>query len=206
MRNLKAYISILLLAVAFAATAAGKETAESVLDGLRAKITGSPSVEAVFTINGGQGPVQGSLIMSGSKYTMTTPQMRAWFDGRTQWAMMMSSKEVNISQPDRNDLMATNPFAILTAHKDYYKARLMKGTSGMQRVELIPSDRTSVISQILVTVNQRTGWPTALDVVFDDGRKISVRIDSMTAGAKKRDSVFTYNPKEYPAFEIVDLR
>ena len=109
MKNLKSYIFILLAIVATTASAAKSVTAESILDGLRSRIVGAPSVEAVFTINGGDGPVQGSVILAGSSYTMITPQMRAWFDGRTQWTLINSSKEVNVTEPDRSELMSTNP-------------------------------------------------------------------------------------------------
>lgn len=206
MKNLKSYIFILLAIVATTASAAKSVTAESILDGLRSRIVGAPSVEAVFTINGGDGPVQGSVILAGSSYTMTTPQMRAWFDGRTQWTLINSSKEVNVTEPDRSDLMSTNPFAILTAHKDFYTARRLPDAGGMQRVELVPRDRTSAVSDFVISVNPRTGWPTALEISFDDGRKISVRIDRMSAGTAKAASAFAFNAKDFPAYEIVDLR
>lgn len=206
MKNLKSYIFVLLALIAFTASAAKTVSAASILDGLRTKIIGAPSVESVFTINGGEGPVQGSVILSGSKYTMTTPQMRAWFDGRTQWTLLQSSREVNVSEPDRAELMSSNPFAILTAHKDYYTARRLKDAGGMQRVELVPRDRTSAISDIVVAVNPRTGWPTSLEVSFDDNRKISVRIDRMNAGNAKAPSAFAFNAKDFPGYEIVDLR
>lgn len=205
MRITKIYILLAALMTAVAA-AAKAPAAESVLDALRAKIVGAPSVEAVFTINGGDGAVQGSLIMSGSKYAMSTPQMKAWFDGRTQWTTVVSSKETNVSEPDHEDIMSSNPFAILTAHKDYYRATMLKSSASTAVVELTPRSRTSAISKFTITVDRRTGWPSSISVTFDDGRRISVKIDSIAAGSKKAASTFVYNPKAYPAFEVVDLR
>ncbi len=198
-------IELAIALIPFSAIAANP-TAESLLSALRTKVANSPSVEAVFTINGGGGAVEGSVILSGNKYTMTTPQVAVWYDGRTQWTLLEASQEVSITEPTTDEVMTSNPFAILTAHRDFYTSRLLNDIASRKRVELTPRDKSLGISHYIIYINPTTGWPTALKVNFDDGRTIDVVINSISAGKAKSASIFTYDPAKYPAMEVVDLR
>lgn len=201
-----AFILILAAMIPQSAVAQSKVSASAILSSLRAKMASAPAVEAVFTINGGSGPVQGSVIISGSKYTMTTPQMSVWYDGRTQWTMLENTREVSVTEPDAAELMAVNPFAILSDHQQHYTARRLADSSGRYRVELVPRDKNSVIKRYIIFVNQTTGWPSALTVDFDDDRRIEVVIESIAASKAKASSTFVFDKKKYPAAEIIDLR
>lgn len=57
-------LTALLAMVVFGAHAAGNNAA-ALLAKVKSKIASSPSVEATFSINGGEGPVQGSATMAG---------------------------------------------------------------------------------------------------------------------------------------------
>lgn len=184
---------------------AATNDASKLLDELRKRMS-SPSVEALFTIDGFDGPVQGSAILSGTKIAMTTPQMCVWYDGTTQWTYMTASREVNISEPDAAELLATNPFAILTADSSQYRSKSLADSAGKARVELIPADSSSGIAKILIAVENRSKWPADITVTFTDGRKISLKVDKISAGSAKPLSAFRYNKAAYPASEIIDLR
>ena len=116
MKRLRLTLIFLFAALFLHAVAAGqsKASAATILSSLRSRMASAPAVEAVFTINGGQGPVQGSVILSGAKYSMTTPQMSVWYDGRTQWTFLRNTNEVSITEPSADELLSTNPFAILS--------------------------------------------------------------------------------------------
>lgn len=201
-----AFILILAAMIPQSAVAQSKVSASAILSSLRAKMASAPAVEAVFTINGGSGPVQGSVILSGSKYTMATPQMSVWYDGRTQWTMLENTREVSVTEPDAAELVAVNPFAILSDHQQHYTARRLADSAGRYRVELVPRDKNSVIKRYRLFVNQTTGWPSALTVDFDDDRRIEVVIESIAASKAKASSTFVFDKKKYPAAEIIDLR
>lgn len=202
----RTFLLPLALVAALLASAAKAPTASSILAAVRAKMTSAPAVEAVFTINSGSGAVQGSVILSGAKYAMTTPQMSVWYDGKTQWTLLESSREVSITQPSADELMETNPFAILSAHTDYYTARRLSDTNGRYRVELVPRDKGTVVSRFVLFVDPATGWPAALAVHFDDGRRIDVVIDSISAAKAKSAATFKFDSKKHPTLEIIDLR
>lgn len=166
----------------------------------------APSIEALFTIDGFDGPVQGSATLSGSKLAMTTPQMCVWYDGTIQWTYLTDSRELNISEPDATDLLATNPFAILTSDGSEYRSKRLDDKGGKARIELLPTDTSTGISRIVVSMNRSTKWPTDIDITFSDGRKVSLKVDKISAGTARPLSVFRYNKAAYPASEIIDLR
>lgn len=204
---MKRYTLIILTAMLglFSAWAAG-DTAASVLDAVRARLGATPATDATFSIASPSGPVHGSVTMAGNRYFMATPQMMAWYDGTTQWVMTLPSREVTVTEPTRAEILASNPFAILSDYRSGYKVRRLKDTAGLQRVELTPTDRTSAIKTITVHVDPATKYPRALIVTFDDGRAMHVTIDTMSPAGNRPAGTFTYDASRYPASEIIDLR
>ena len=206
--NMRRIIAALFICICFAASAVGTKalSAESILAGLRSNITSAPSVDAVFTINTDKGPLHGSVILAGDKYLLSTPELEVWYDGKTQWTLSHSAKEVNITTPDVNERMASNPFAILTAGKEYYTARRLADSKGNRVVKLTPTDKTSAIGSFTNYVKPADKWPSAICVDFEDGRRIDITINSISAGKARQASTFMYNQSRYSNFEIIDLR
>lgn len=206
MKYLRHILVLAMMLPALFGMAAATQSAASILSQVRNNIASAPSVEAVFSINGGSGPVQGSLIMAGAKFSMTTPQLSVWYDGKTQWTLMTESREVSITEPDADEMMASNPFAILSSPQSHYSIRRLSDSNGRYRIELKPVDKTSVIERYVLFVNQSTHWPAAVVVEFSDGRKMELVLDAIGAGKAKTASAFVYDAKKHPAIEIIDLR
>lgn len=196
--------SMLLLCVipqAFAAV-----TAASIMDGLRAKFATSKNVEILFTLRNGSENVTGSAYASGASFFFETPQLNVWYDGKTQWAMIRGTGEVNITEPTAEELASTNPFAILSDYSRSYKTRRLADSAGMHRVELTPTAKNTGISKIIVSASIKTGNPDAVSVVFTDGRTINLKVDSFKTVPAKPAAFYRYDKKKYPATEIIDLR
>lgn len=208
MKRLRLTLIFLFAALFLHAVAAGqsKASAATILSSLRSRMASAPAVEAVFTINGGQGPVQGSVILSGAKYSMTTPQMSVWYDGRTQWTFLRNTNEVSITETSADELLSTNPFAILSDQTGHYTARRLSDNSGRYRVELVPRDKSSIIKRYVLFIDHTDSWPRALTVEFDDNRRIEVVIENIGASAVRDAATFAFDAHKHPAAEIIDLR
>ena len=206
--NMKRLLLILIaIAGCLGYACAASPDAAAILAKMKAKINASPSLEAVFTINGGEGPVEGNAFIAGSKYTMQTPQLKGWFDGRTQWTYLLNTGEVSITEPDASEQMASNPFAILSAHSDYYKSKRLSDSQGRYRVLLTPVGSASGIEKITLFINRATSLPSAIVINFDDGKSIEVVIDKISTGAAKPASAFRFDRAKFPTVqEIIDLR
>jgi outer membrane lipoprotein-sorting protein len=62
--------------------------------------------------------LSGNLILLGKKFHLNTPEVKAWFDGKTQWAYFAENNEVSITNPSAEELAETNPAMIISALKN----------------------------------------------------------------------------------------
>lgn len=197
---------VLLSMTAVTGALAANITASSILTALRSSFVSAPAVEAAFTINGTDGQVQGSAIMSGAAFTFSTPQINVWYDGATQWAFLASTGEVSITEPSIEELAASNPFAILSNYDRYYTARRLPDSNGRKRVQLTPKDKSTGIESVVLIADNACKWVQAIIVKFSDGRSIDMVIDHIASRAKPSSHTFRYDAKKHPATEIIDLR
>lgn len=196
-----------LLFALVAATAYAADTASSVMSRCAAKLNSAGMCEVAFIIRGQQSPIAGTLTMEQAYFRMDTPQVKVWYDGRTQWTMLSSSREVSITEPTAAELMETNPFTVLNSYASHYKAMLVKAPAGKKAVQLTPlTGSPSGIRKAVVTVNTSSWLPTALSVTFTDGNEIRAEVSKVTFGKKLPVSSFRYDSKLFPASEIIDLR
>lgn len=191
------------LIIAFAAHTA--PSAAQIMAAVKANFTSSAAVEALFTINGGDGAVQGSVQIAGPRFNLSTPQLHVWYDGKTQWTYLNSSNEVSISEPTAEELTAANPFAVLSEYARYYNCRTLRELNGLQRIELTPKANDGGISRVVLCVDKKN-WPSVLTIVFDDNRTVVVDIDSIKGRNALPENTFRYDAKLHPAAEIIDLR
>jgi thioredoxin reductase (NADPH) len=55
--------------------------------------------------------------MKGDKFVWITPDIRTWYDGKTQWTYLVHADEVNLTTPTGDDLQSVNPMALLNTYK-----------------------------------------------------------------------------------------
>lgn len=181
------------------------QSADDILSAAVARIAQAPAVEAQFTVQAGDGPIQGTILISGQKYAVATPAMSVWYDGHTQWTQMHSTTEVCISEPTADEVMESNPFAILSNYSRNFRCRRLADVDGRKRVELTPLSPDSDIRKAIITVGP-DGWVTGAQIVYDDGRGVSAAIDRIGAVRQQPLSAFRYDRATHPASEIIDLR
>lgn len=189
-------------AMAFAAT---KSTAAQLLDELRAKVNGRGAVEAVFTLRADKSAsTKGSVIMQGGQYSMTTPELKTWYDGKTMWALMTASKEVTLTEPLAEELMMSNPFFVIAANNKFYKVR--RAQAGSKDALLFTPTRPKTGIKTVTVILGANGWPSDIKAAFDDGKTLNMHIDNITTTAAKPASAFRFDSKRNPGIEVVDLR
>lgn len=203
--KLRNILSISLLTLtAFASQAA--ESVEALLDRAVNKLSAAPAVEVQFTVTGADKPVQGSMIMAGPKFALTTPVIDVWYDGSTQWTMLKSSSEVSITEPTLEELMESNPFAILRNYSTYYQAARLRDSNGNKRVSLTPLyPADTEIAGAMVIIGP-DGWVRGAEVEFKDRRIISATVDNIGSVPAKPASAFRFNPAQHRGVEVIDLR
>ena len=179
------------------------QTAKSVLDKAAATITVKNGVSADFKMTGSHGSTSGTILVKGRKFHATTPQATIWFDGKTQWTYMKNNDEVNISTPTEAQLQAINPYNFINLYKNGYALALNKlGKDYI--VHLTASSKEKKIQEMFLTIDKKTYHPTQVKLL--QGKKWTIFDISNLKKQAFADSQFTFNAKDFPQAEIIDLR
>lgn len=201
----------ILLAAAMAVVASVQSMAQSnpaqaraILDKTSKVIGHKSGVSASFTLNNPTtGNVSGTIAVKGGKFNARTPQAIVWFNGKTQWTYMKKNNEVNISTPTQAQQQMMNPYTFINVYKTGYKMSSTKA-GGSYEVHLVAQNQKRSIQEMYVTVNSKTYVPSRVKMKHN-GRWYTVTISNFSA-KKLPDSLFTFNSKDYPSAEVIDLR
>lgn len=201
----------ILLAAAMAVVASVQSMAQSnpaqaraILDKTSKVIGHKSGVSAAFTLNNPTtGNVSGTIAVKGGKFNARTPQAIVWFNGKTQWTYMKKNNEVNISTPTQAQQQMMNPYTFINVYKTGYKMSSTKA-GGSYEVHLVAQNQKRSIQEMYVTVNSKTYVPSRVKMKHN-GRWYTVTISNFST-KKQPDSLFTFNSKDYPSAEVIDLR
>lgn len=208
MKKYTTFIFLMLCAL----VAGAASTAASLLEQCSAKLFGPHAVSARFTLRTAQGEeLSGNIVMARESFRLASPQLKIWFDGRTQWTASAALKEVNVTEPTAEELLAGNPFAIISGYATHYNYRMLplaKGaTPEVRDVELTPRNAaTSDIRRAVVSIDTRTHWPRRIVVTMASGATATATVSDCRTLPKQPRSTFTFKAADLPGYEIVDLR
>lgn len=175
----------------------------------------SGGVKANFSIQmlsrGGSmnGKISGSIQLKGPRFKINTSDMTTWFDGNNQWVYIKANEEVNLSKPTQKELLTINPVNIFQLYKYGYTCKLLgekteKGAKVYQ-IEMKPSNNQSA-QTIVVNIDKTTYYPIGATTTNKDKSGTIVQISSYQTKQNYPDGLFTFNPKDYPEAEVIDLR
>ena len=199
-RNILFALAFMLSVNAFSQSSAD---AKKVLDKAAAVVGRRGGAAANFSITGGEvGRTSGSIIIKGNKFKAITPETTIWFDGKTQWAYMKSTNEVNVSTPSEAKRLSMNPYAFTTMYKNGYHMS-MKTTAAAYIVHLQAIHPARSMQEFYVTIS-KTFYPQQIKML--QGKKwVTINISSFRA-ASHPNSYFRFRHSDAPSAEVVDLR
>ena len=175
--------------------------ARKVLDKAVAKANINKGATANFTISGGKiGNRSGSITIKGNKFNARTSGAIMWYNGKTQWVYNSKSDEVNVSTPNAAQQQSMNPYTFLNIYKQGYTMSLTKASSGKQ-VHLVGKGKSISEMYILIDGN----YVIKQVKMLQKGQWVTINISNFRQ-AKVSDNAFTFNPKDYPKAEVIDLR
>lgn len=199
-RNILFALAFMLSVNAFSQSSAD---AKKVLDKAAAVVGRRGGAAANFSITGGEvGRTSGSIIIKGNKFKAITPETTIWFDGKTQWAYMKSTNEVNVSTPSEAKRLSMNPYAFITMYKNGYHMS-MKTTAAAYIVHLQAIHPARSMQEFYITIS-KTFYPQQIKML--QGKKwVTINISSFRA-ASHPNSYFRFRHSDAPSAEVVDLR
>lgn len=179
--------------------------ASSPLDATLAKINTTKSVSVTFHYNSANAKVPGTLVMQQNRYKASSGNFSVWYDGKTMWVYNAKTKEVNISEPNAEELAQSNPFVILSSASTAYTVKKLTPANGLSRVMLTPKTKNTGILRATVSIG-RDSWPKGIDVEFSSGDTMNFVVTKITPGKQLGASTFKFDPKKYAVSETIDLR
>ena len=196
-------IVVLITAVLFSALSFG-QTAKQVLDKAAAAVSSKSGVTASFTMSSVQyGNTSGTISVKGRKFHASVPMATMWFDGKTQWTYMKKNNEVNVTTPTEAQLQAINPYNFINMYKKGFKYTMTSSASS-HVVHLTATNQKQKVREMFITVSKKTNAPTEVKML--QGTKWTTFTITNLKNMKLADSEFSFNSKDYPTAEVIDLR
>lgn len=204
-----------LFALSLPVSAQKEAVAKTLLDRTAEAFKKSDGVEASFTLTTyrhgtPQSEIKGTIRLRGEKFALTTPDVITWFDGKTQWSLLTANNEVNVANPTREELQTINPYAFLEMYRHGYNYRMGTVTSyaGKQVSEvcLTAEDFEQQIANLTLYIDQTTLQPLYIKLKEAGQSYNVITIDTYRTGMKWTDKDFTFDAKQYPDVEVIDLR
>jgi outer membrane lipoprotein-sorting protein len=149
----------------------------------------------------------GTFILKGSKFVLEMEAMKAWFDGKTQWAYVAQSNEVSITEPSEKELAETNPMAILSGFKSKCTIKFAANKSTANYcIDMTPKLKDKNISKIEVQISKSTGNLVSIRLNNKNGSTTSLTLSNFQKGVKVPDSTFAFSQSKYKGVVVNDLR
>ena len=196
---------ILMLLIAFMGVEAHAVTADEILTDATGRYQTIKSISAQFSMQDNSGMVSGNIVISGDRFHLETPALKVWYDGRTQWTLVTETNEVNVTEPTVEELQQVNPFAIISAFRNNYKASLLNSTANEYKIQLVPISSSGVTSVIL-QLNRPTLYPKSVEIHSKNTSPIVINVKNVSEGKSLPIGAFMFNQSQYPEAEIIDLR
>lgn len=178
--------------------------ARAILDKTAKVIGRAGGVSASFKMSHpSAGAISGSISVKGNKFNVRTPQAIVWFNGKTQWTYLKKNNEVNVSNPTAVQQQMMNPYTFLKIYKSGYN--LATKVSGVNNeIHLVAQNSRQGISEMYVLVNRSTSVPSQIRMRHG-GKWYTIKIFNFST-KDQSNGLFTFNAKDYPTAEVIDLR
>ena len=186
----------------FACAVSYGQSATSVLDKTAAVVSNPNGVQADFTMTGGMGDVSGTISVKGRKFQATTPIATMWFNGKTLWTYMKKNDEVNVTTPNEAQLQKINPYNFINLYKKGYNITMNKNDKSF--VVHLTAKNTSKIQEMFITIDKKSYHPTQVKML-QSSKWTTFDIRNLQA-KNLSDAMFTFNSKDFPTAEVIDLR
>lgn len=203
MKRLLTTILPLLLSVIAGSAAT---SAADILAKCAAKIKSAPSLYVTYTVKADGHSSDGQLVLQGDMFTISSPEMRSWYDGKTQWTYASQIGEVNIITPTPEEVRQINPLAIIKTFSTDYTSQPLKAPAGKTAVRLKAKNSKADITSADITIDDKTLYPTAITLAMSNNQKVTLTIRSVNSGPKLPASDFRFDKTRFPGVNVVDLR
>ncbi|MCF8379110.1 MAG: outer membrane lipoprotein carrier protein LolA [Bacteroidales bacterium] len=192
----------------------GDKKSMELLDKLTAKTESYKTIEVDFTYKmlneeaDIDETTQGVLKIMGNKYRLNIAGQDVISDGETVWTYIPDADEVQINSVEDSEESIT-PNKLLLSYNDDYKSKFIKETfqygATVNVVDLTPYEGKTYYKVRLV-IDAAKDQLYEITIFDKNGSTYSYIINKFIANPDIPESEFTFNEKDFPGVEKVDMR
>lgn len=203
--------------------------AKKILDQVSKKFQGYKTLRATFdyTMENKAEKLKdsysGYMFLKGGKYKLMLPGNEIFTDGTTMWTYLKDSKEINVTNVDKNDQSVMNPTKMFDIYKSGFKYKL-EGEKSMTVKEKIDGKVTTkkavcyVINlypenpgkvkyhTVKIVINKSNLQIVSVTYKEKTGTDFTIEITEYKPDVAINDNLFTYDKSRYPEAELNDMR
>lgn len=186
--------------------------AKKILDAVSARFKGFKSVQSNFSLkienaaNKLMGNKSGTVFMKGTKYRVKVAGQDIFCDGSNVWTVDAAAKEITVTRLDPSNNTITPQKMFTNFYDKDFLYKLNSDAKGIQEIELTPIDKTKMFHKVIVFINKAAKTITSTKVFEKAGNRYTYTVSGMNTTTNIADATFTFNQKNYPGMELVDLR
>lgn len=216
MKKIKISICFLAAAAFFitisnSAQAQGDKKSTAILDAMSSKYQKIKSFKALFTYtpDGGK-PLKGDVTAKGTKFRLKMAGQEIYNDGKLMATYIKETNEVNLQDFDPTATGDLDPTKIYSAYKKGFKYAFLEekkeGNQVYDVVELTSTNKNSQVNKVQIQVNKVDKSISNWKIFQKNGEKVTYKVEQFQPDVAVADNFFTFNAKQYPGVEVVDLR
>jgi outer membrane lipoprotein-sorting protein len=198
-----ALISLMML-LTLCVSAQNAAQAARILDKTASVVGRNGGASANFSVSGKSlGATSGTIAIKGNKFYAHTPKTTVWFNGKTQWTYMNTTNEVNVTNPNEAKQAQMNPYKFITIYKTGYNLS-MKSVGGFYQIHMTAQNKQRSLQELYITINKSSYTPSKVRML--QGKNWTTINISNFKARNQSNGIFSFNSKDYPKAEIIDLR
>ena len=150
----------------------------------------------------------GLIYVKGDSYRIEMEGQVIISDAKTVWTYLEDSEEVMISDVEDSD-ENISPTKILTTYDQQYKARFdtdKKYKNAALKVINLKPNEGKQFEKMSLTVNENSKSLESFSVYDKNGNVFTYNIINLTPNLDLPESTFTFDPKQYPEVDVIDMR
>lgn len=208
MKHVLFYLSMVIAALCAIPTQsyaqANAKQARAIMDKTARVISKPGGISASFTMaHPTNGKISGTIAVKGNKFHAKTSAATVWFNGKTQWTYMKKTQEVNVTTPTQAQQMTMNPYTFINLYKTGYNMTLTQNAQSYE-VHLTAQNKKRTVQELYISINKKSYVPSRIKM-RQNSTWSTITVSNFKA-KNQPNSVFTFNQKDFPQAEVIDLR
>ncbi|PWJ53379.1 outer membrane lipoprotein-sorting protein [Dyadobacter jejuensis] len=210
-RSITLLLAFLSVGFTYSAIAQGDKKSTAILDAMSSKYQKMKSFKANFTYTpeGGK-PLKGDVTVKGAKYRLSIAGQEIYNDGKLMATYIKETNEVNLQDYDPAEAGELDPTKIYTAYKNGYRHAFIKeqksGSRTLELIQLTSTSKNSQVAKVELLIDKVDKTIKNWKIFQKNGSQVNYTVDQFKPNLTVADSYFTFNSKQYPGVEVVDLR